>query len=165
MITLKNKKNIICFLLGGVVFGTIGVYATTTLLSQSVYYDNSTSGATSTNVQGAIDELSTIANTWIDPTPFGLQINTQKTIIAVPGGACIKRNGTVHCFEVNNFNNEKARLQQVFSDVTCTIYSTIIDCSATDFRCSIGSNGGLNFIDLSDNSRCVVQSTGAVTCD
>ena len=89
----------------------------------------------------------------------------KKTIIAVPGGACIKRNGTVHCFEVNNFNNEKARLQQVFSDITCTIYSTIIDCWATDFRCSIGSNGGLNFIDLSDNSRCVVQPTGSVTCD
>ena len=64
---MKNKKNIICFLLGGVVFGTIGVYAATTLLSQSVYYDNSTSGATSTNVQGAIDELYTRANTWINP--------------------------------------------------------------------------------------------------
>ena len=54
---MKNKKNIICFLLGGVVFGTIGVYAATTLLSQSVYYNNSTSGATSTNIQGALDEL------------------------------------------------------------------------------------------------------------
>ena len=162
---MKNKKNIICFLLGGVVFGTIGVYAATTLLSQSVYYDNSTSGATSTNVQGAIDELSTIANTWIDPTPFGLQINTKKTIIAVPGGACIKRNGTVHCFEVNNFNYEKTHLQQVFSDITCTVFSTIIDCHASDFRCSIGSNGGLNFIDLSDNSRCIVEPTGSVTCD
>ena len=64
---MKNKKNIICFLLGGVVFGTIGVYAATTLLSQSVYYNNSTSGATSTNVQGAIDELYTRANTWINP--------------------------------------------------------------------------------------------------
>ena len=164
---MKNKKSIIYFLLGGVVFGTVGVYAATTLLSQSVYYNNSTSGATSTNVQGAIDELSTIANTWIDPTPFGLQINTKKTIIAVPGGACIKRNGTVHCFEVNNFNNEKARLQQVFSDITCTEFSTVVDCHASDFRCSIASDGGLNFTDLSDggNSRCIVQSTGSVTCD
>ena len=73
-----KKAAILATVLGGVVFGTIGVYAATTLLSQSVYYDNSTSGATSTNVQGAIDELSTIANTWIDPTPFGLQINTKK---------------------------------------------------------------------------------------
>ena len=58
---MKNKKNIICFLLGGVVFGTIGVYAATTLLSQSVYYNNSTSGRTSTNVQGALDGLYTKA--------------------------------------------------------------------------------------------------------
>lgn len=168
---MKNKKNIIkniiCFILGGIVFGTLGVYAATTLLSQSVYYNNSTSGATSTNVQGALDELYTIANTWIDPTNFGMQVNTKKTIVAVPGGSCIKRNGTIHCFAVNNWNYEKTHVQQVFSDITCTVYSTIVDCHASDFRCSIGSNGGLNFTDLSDggNSRCIVDPNGTVTCD
>ena len=69
---MKNKKNmiknILCFVLGGIVFGTIGVYAATTLLSQSVYYNNSTSGASSTNVQGALDELYTRAKTWINPS-------------------------------------------------------------------------------------------------
>ena len=68
---MKNKKNIICFLLGGVVFGTIGVYAATTLLSQSVYYNNSTSGATSTNVQGALDELYIKASKWLNPNDMG----------------------------------------------------------------------------------------------
>ena len=79
---MKNRnniiKNIICFILGGIVFGTLGVYAATTLLSQSVYYNNSTSGRTSTNVQGALDELYTIANTRINPTYFSMQVNTKK---------------------------------------------------------------------------------------
>ena len=168
---MKNRNNIIkntiCFILGGIVFGTLGVYAATTLLSQSVYYNNSTSGRTSTNVKGALDELYTIANTRINPTYFSMQVNTKKTIIAVPGGACIKRNGTVHCFEVNNFNYEKTHLKQVFSDITCTEFSTIVDCHASDFRCSVGSNGGLNFRDLSNggDSRCIVEPNGAVTCD
>ena len=53
----KNIKLVIGFIIGGIVFGTLGVYAATTLLSQSVYYNISTSGASSTNVQGALDEL------------------------------------------------------------------------------------------------------------
>lgn len=66
-----NIKIVLAFIIGGIVFGTIGVYAATTLLSQSVYYNNSTSGATSTNVQGAIDELYTRSNTWINPMNMG----------------------------------------------------------------------------------------------
>ena len=62
----KNTKVIIAFIVGIIISGTT-VYAATTLLSQSVYYNNSTSGATSTNVQGALDELYTRANTWINP--------------------------------------------------------------------------------------------------
>lgn len=58
----NNIKIVIAFILGGVVFGTLGVYAATTLLSQSVYYNNTNSGATSTNVQGALDELYTRAS-------------------------------------------------------------------------------------------------------
>ena len=53
----NNIKLVIGFIIGGIVFGTLGVYAATTLLSQSVYYNKSTSGASSTNVQGALDEL------------------------------------------------------------------------------------------------------------
>ena len=64
-------KIVLAFIIGGIVFGTIGAYAATTLLSQSVYYNNSTSGATSTNVQGAIDELYTRSNTWINPNNMG----------------------------------------------------------------------------------------------
>lgn len=67
----KNIKLVIGFIVGGIVFGTVGVYAATTLLSQSVYYNNSTSGATSTNVQGALDELYTRASKWLNPNDMG----------------------------------------------------------------------------------------------
>ena len=51
------KKNLIGFILGVVSAGTIIVYAETYFPSNDVTYDNKESGLTSTNVQGAIDEL------------------------------------------------------------------------------------------------------------
>lgn len=51
------KKNIYIFLLGTIVFTTIGVFAVITFASSDVSYDNSNSGLTSTNVKDAIDEL------------------------------------------------------------------------------------------------------------
>ena len=52
---LKNR--ILIFILGGIVFGTIGVSAATYFESNLVTYDNTESGLSSTDVQGAIDEL------------------------------------------------------------------------------------------------------------
>ena len=52
---LKNK--IFIFILGGLIFGSIGAYAATYFPSSGVTYNNGTSGLASTNVQGAIDEL------------------------------------------------------------------------------------------------------------
>ena len=68
------KKNLIGFILGVVSAGTIIVYAETYFLSNDVTYDNSSSGLSSTNVQGAIDELygvcfpKTIGDTILDNT-------------------------------------------------------------------------------------------------
>lgn len=59
----KNYKLVIGFIIGGIVFGGIGVYAVTT---KEVAYNNKTSGLTSTNMQGAIDELNTKATTKIN---------------------------------------------------------------------------------------------------
>ena len=53
------KKNLIGFILGVVSACTISVIAATYFPSNDVTYDNSESGLTSTNVQGAIDELYT----------------------------------------------------------------------------------------------------------
>lgn len=57
----KNKKiiknRIFIFTVAALLFGTIGVSATTYFPSNDVTYDNTESGLTSTDVQGAIDEL------------------------------------------------------------------------------------------------------------
>ena len=51
------KKNLIGFILGFVSVGIVVVYAETYFPSNDVTYDNTESGLSSTNVQGAIDEL------------------------------------------------------------------------------------------------------------
>lgn len=51
------------FILGALIFGTIGVSAATYFPSNDVIYDNTESGLTSTNVQGAIDELYDVCKT------------------------------------------------------------------------------------------------------
>ena len=60
-----DRKTIIAFILGALIFGSTGVIAAT-LLANNVSYDNTNSGINSTNVQGAIDELYTKANTTYD---------------------------------------------------------------------------------------------------
>ena len=51
------KKNILGIIIGGVIFGSVSVLAATYFPSNQVTYDNGTSGLSSNNVQGAIDEL------------------------------------------------------------------------------------------------------------
>ena len=51
------KKNLISFVIGLILFGSIGVYAAVTFQSNKIAYNNKTSGVASENVQGAIDEL------------------------------------------------------------------------------------------------------------
>ena len=52
----KNYKIILGIIIGGIISG-VGVYAATTISSSNISYDNSKSGLTSTNLNGAIDEL------------------------------------------------------------------------------------------------------------
>ena len=51
-----NNKTFM-FIFGGLLFSTVSVYAVTYFPSNQVTYDNSSSKLSSTNVQGAIDEL------------------------------------------------------------------------------------------------------------
>lgn len=117
---LKNR--IFIFVLGGLIFGTVGVCAATYFASSDVTYDNRESGLSSTNVQGAIDELyNTCQN-----------LNDSITI----GGAIIKLNDSFdglyndkyetgkYTYKGSNsdnyvtFNNEKAgwRIVSINSD-------------------------------------------------
>lgn len=58
----ENYKTVETFLLGGIIFGSIGVYATVKLTSSEISYDNRLSGLKSTTLNGAIDELYEKAN-------------------------------------------------------------------------------------------------------
>ncbi|MBR2828514.1 MAG: hypothetical protein IKE70_04720 [Bacilli bacterium] len=58
----KNSKILLLGILIGSIISGIGTYAAVTLASSSVSYDNTTSGATATDVKGAIDELYSLAN-------------------------------------------------------------------------------------------------------
>ena len=66
----SNKKFILGIILGILLTSTT-VYAVTALAT-SISYDNTSSGLNSTNVQGALDELYTMAKTKIPDTPFKL---------------------------------------------------------------------------------------------
>ena len=154
-------------IIGGIVFGTIGVYAATTLLSQSVYYNNTTSGASSTNVQGALDELYTKANTWINPSVLngnGYYTNSARSVIATSQGILLIRNGNTHFIKANDWANEKTHIQQVFSDISCTVFSNGVICNASDFYCDVYNTGRVRCYDNSASSDCCVYSDGRVQC-
>ena len=53
------RKNLISFVIGLILFGSLGAYAIVTFQSKDVSYENEASGLASKNVQGAIDELYT----------------------------------------------------------------------------------------------------------
>ena len=206
----NNIKIVIAFILGGVVFGTLGVYAATTLLSQSVYYNNTNSGATSTNVQGALDELYTRASKWLNPNDMGTPqyyattgtykgwcsstdrncnsyANFPTTSTTPPSGknvyaakykdgqygVCIKRNGKEHCFRARNYKVEAKHVQEVFSDVGtydsstglgCSVDSSSVSCRASDFYCSVSSDGIVYCRDYGATGSCDVFTDGSVNC-
>ena len=57
----NNIKIVIAFILGGIILGTCGAYASSVISALDVSYSNTSSGISSTNVQGAIDSLYTKA--------------------------------------------------------------------------------------------------------
>ena len=156
------KHNVLGFIAGAVVFGSLGVYAASVISATNVgYSDNASLGVT--NVQDAIDKLSSKAdNQYFDFATA--KANTTGKVFASKKGVCISRNKTVYCFKINNWNVEKDYIQQVFSDVSCTVTSSSIICNASDFYCDVYSNGSLGCDDKSASSDCSVGSDGHVTC-
>lgn len=55
--SLKKNYKLILGVIIGILISGVGVYATTTISSSDITYDNSKSGLISTNMKGAIDEL------------------------------------------------------------------------------------------------------------
>ena len=156
------KHNILGFIVGAVVFGSLGVYASTVITASSVSYSD-TASLGATNVQDAIDKLYAKAdNQYFDLATA--QANTTGKVFASKKGVCISRNKTVYCFKINNHDVEKNHIQQVFSDVSCNVDSSLVDCDASDFYCAVGSNGYVRCHDNSGNSRCIVDAYGHVSC-
>ncbi|MBR2828328.1 MAG: hypothetical protein IKE70_03770 [Bacilli bacterium] len=58
----QKVKNVLIFILGGIIIGGLGTAYAVSIASSSVSYDNTSSGATATDVKGAIDELYSLAN-------------------------------------------------------------------------------------------------------
>ena len=161
---VKTNKNFIL----GIIVGII-LTATTGVVAYSVYantvtYDNTQSGLQSTNVQGAIDELydKTKNMAPIDLDTF--QTNTSKTIYASKLGVCIKRKNKLNCFKINNWDIEKEHIQQVFSDVSCSVDSSTVRCDTSSLVCLIYSYGRVRCGDHSASSYCDVNSDGSVNC-
>ena len=159
-----NIKTVVAFVLGLIISGT-GVYAATILFaSNQVGYDNTSSGLTSTNVQDALDELYTKANTWIDPSSLDFQFDTTQKIVATRFGVCIYRNNKLNCFKINNWAEEQNHIQQVFSDISCNVYSSRVACDASDFYCEVESSGRVRCLDYPDYKDCVVYPYGSIDC-
>ena len=168
---LKNNYKIIIGIIIGVVISGCGVYAATVIAASSVgYSDNASLGTT--NVQDAIDKLNTKATTKIAEAkkecPDGeicQKTNSKGTIFASKMGICINRNNIFQCFKINNWDVEKNHIQQVFSDVSCSVNSSYVNCNASDFRCYVFSGGYVRCYDDSDDSYCSVGASGNVYCD
>ena len=60
-----NVKVVIAFILGGIILGTCGAYASSIISASDVSFSNTSGAISSTNVQGAIEELNTKATTRI----------------------------------------------------------------------------------------------------
>ena len=165
---LIEDKSILYAIIGLILGVSITGVVAYSVYANKVTYDNTQSGLQSTNVQGAIDELYTKTNTWINPSYIELDkivsTNTTKKIFATSNGLCIIRKGKISCFKINNWEEEKDHIQQVFSDISCDVSSSRVSCSASDFRCEVYSGGGVGCYDQSDYSGCYVATTGSVGC-
>ena len=201
---LNNIKLFIGLLIGFFLAGGTAYAATILFNGNEVTYNNSNSGISSTNVQDAIDELYTRANTWIDPnnnfgTPQYYAFGTYKgwcgstdtscsslsdfptTSTSAPSGknvyatkyadggygVCINRNGTPHCFRGRNWAYESQHIQKVFSGANdiCDVHSSYVICYASDFDCSVSSNGHVRCDDDGTNAYCYVHVNGYVLCN
>ena len=162
----KNYKVVIGIIIGITISIGIGVSAVAT---KDITYDNSKSGLTSTNLQGAIDELYEKAiNSGVPIDPDTFKTNSAKTIYASSKGICIFRNNKLNCFKYKNYDEERNHIQEVFSDVSCDVPPSYgaLRCDASDFNCYVHSaDDTMQCIDKSDNSFCYLGRFGDVNCN
>ena len=142
-------------------FGGMTTVIAAALLASSVSYDNTNSGLQSTNVQGAIDEISTKANTWIDPST--VYINGTGKLFAFAKGIIITKNDKMYYIKANNYEEEKERIKTILDK--CFDYSDAVYCPNSDYSCGIADDGRIYCTDETDYSHCTVTATGSVSCE
>ena len=166
---IKHTKNVstkvkvlAAFFLGSTLTGS-AVYAATILFNaDQVGFDNTNTSLSSTNVQGALDELYTRANTWIDPST--IQTNYNGKVFASSKGIIIGRKGQTHSIRINNWSAEKDHIQQIFSDTSCGVEADRVYCNASDLGCFVYSDGSVGCGDGSGYMNCSVSSDDSVHC-
>ena len=95
-IIAKIKNKVFNLIISFIVLSTIGVCAATSISSSTVSYDTTTSGGTSTNVSGALNELYTKAPTqfkvgdYIKMTPTKTSFTIPKTLTGYTADQTIK---------------------------------------------------------------------------
>jgi hypothetical protein len=160
----KNIKSVVAFIIGVIISGGV-VYAATLFTATQVTYNNSNSGSQSTTVEGALDELYTMANNIVPIDPDTFMTNSTKTVYASSKGVCIKRKNKLHCLKINNWNEEKDHIKQIFSDTNCIDYSSEVQCNgASDFNCSVINGGPVRCDDRSSLMSCTVYPNRSITC-
>lgn len=171
---VKNNKLVLLAFIIGLIISSVGVYYGATLFSsdQVIYSGTKT-------LKDSLDELNSKIGVFDYATASA---SSDGKIFASKKGVCISRNQIVHCFKTNNYDYEKDHIQQVFSDVSCTVDSSVF-CRASDFTCNVYSDGyvichdskikcpynALNHTDCSGSSGsgffyCQVESNGSAVC-
>ena len=201
----KKSKKFVFGIFIGLLFGNIAIVGAYSIYANNVIYDNTNSGLTSTDANGAIDELYyKVNNQWCkkgyskesdtetetggyicelpnlpqvphyaygNPTTVSTTDYTtlNKNVFVAKNGdqksVCIIRNSRLHCFDNNNWAIEKDHVQQVFSDISCDVFSSSVLCDASDFTCRVSSDGRVQCYDQSDYSSCYVTADGSVNCN
>ena len=180
---LKNPKvNFATGIMIGVVIAGSGVYAATLVNSKNVTYDNSTSKASSTNVQDALDG---VYNAFLSyefyefgtPT-FSSQIDFKKVISSSGSNVfvrkkgkqlsvCLYRNEQLLCLKSGEENwemNQEILTTTTFSGATCSASSSSASCNDDSFYCDAGSNGFVSCRDNDVGFRCAVLVDGTASC-
>ncbi len=180
----KNLKiNFVTGLIIGAVLAGSGVYAVALDSSNNVTYDNSTSKASSTNVQDALDEL--YNNTFFSEprydfgTPNASSSTDFKEVIASSDSnvfvrkigsqlsVCLYRNEQLFCLKngVENWGtNQKILTAATFPEAACDTSSSSASCYDASFLCNARSDGYV-YCNVSDaDLSCRVLADGSVDC-
>ena len=178
-----SKVNFLVGIIVGIIIMAGGVYAAILVNSKDVFYDNANSTLSSTNVQGAIDELYTKSKNLLPRYAFGTPTDSSPTdfkeVISSSGSnvfvrkigsqlsVCIYYNNDLICMKngTANWETNKAMLNTAtFPGTTCHSSSDGGNCEDDSFIVAVYSNGGMDFLNYDTGFGCGVDAGGLFSC-